>query len=154
MCYRAFLLCLIMSGTALADPCNETCMRLGFDDSAEDGFYEYVVSRETYIEMVWISRESEGGSSISESEAAEIALRSVSSSQAEVRRIHYGKTVKSPGDVWIYMVDIESRNYDGIVVVGPGGETVARTFVEGGLTAHPDCFNYRFNVDAGKAGAG
>ena len=143
-----------MPGTALADPCNETCMRLGFDDSAEDGFYEYVVSREENIEMVSISRESEGGSSISESEAIEIALRSVSSSQADVPRIHYGKTVKSPGDVWMYMVDIESTNYDGIVVVTPGGETVARTFVEGGLTAHPDCSNYRFNADAGKTGAG
>jgi hypothetical protein len=129
-------------------------MRLAFDEGAEGGFYAYVVSREKYIEMASISRKSEGGTSISEREATEIALRSVSSEQADVRRIHYAKTVKSPGDVWIYMVDIRSRNYDGIVVVGPSGEIVARTFVEGGLTAHPDCSNYRFNADADKAGAG
>jgi hypothetical protein len=129
-------------------------MRLGFDDGTEGGFYEYVVSRETYIEMVSISKASESGSSITESEALENAVRSVSSSLEDVRSTHYVKTVKSHGDVWIYMVDIQSKNYDGIVVVGPSGHVVARTFVNGSFTAHPDCSNYRFNADAGEPGAG
>lgn len=143
-----------MSGSALADPCSDACVRLAFDEDADDGFYEYVVSRETYAGMASISKASERGSSITESEALETAVRSVSSSLEEVRRVHYGKTVKSHGDVWIYLVDIQSRNYDGIVVVGPSGEVVARTFVEGPLTAHPDCSGYRINSGAGESGAG
>lgn len=141
---RISFVCLLAPGALLAEPCSDTCMRLGFDDYPQEGFYEYVVSRTTYVEMMEASENTREGPPISESEAVSLALRATSSSPDQVRGVHYAKTVKSPGEVWIYLVDIRSSDYEGLVVIGPTGEVVERTFVEGAMTAHPDCSRYRF----------
>lgn len=50
------------------------------------------------------------------------------------------------------MVEIESPGYDHIIVVGPNGDVVEPSLVKEGMTARPDCSNYRFNSDAREAG--
>lgn len=153
MLLRFVTLCLLAPSALLADPCDDTCVRISFSDSSE-GFYEYVVSRDTYVQMVELFKGGPDNRPISEKEAIAIAIEATSSSPDEVGRVEYGRTVQSPGEVWIYMVDIQSPTYDQIIVVGPNGDVVEPSLVEEGMTAYPDCSNYSFNTNAGKAGAG
>lgn len=153
MSLRIATLCLLVPGALLADPCDDTCVRISFAESS-DGFHEYVVSRDTYVRMVELSRGAPENRAISEKEAIAIAVEATSSSPDEVGRVGYGRTVKAPGAVWVYMVPIQSPTYDHIIVVGPDGEAVEPSLVEEGMTASPDCSNYRFNTGADEVGAG
>lgn len=139
------LLCSIAPSVLLADSRIDTCMRLSFDDYPHGGFYEYVVSRTTYLEMVEVFENRHERRPISETEAISIAIRAASSSPDEVRGLHHAKTVKPPGEVSFFVVDIRNSDYDGFVLIGPNGEVVERTYVEGPMTANPDCSQYRFD---------
>ncbi|WP_376697567.1 hypothetical protein [Wenzhouxiangella sp. EGI_FJ10305] len=104
--------------------------------------------------MAELSQDGRENLPISKAEAISIATEATSSSMDAVGRVELGKSVKSLGEVWIYMVEIRSPTSNQFIVVAPNGDVVEPSLVEEGMTAHPDCSNYRFNTDAGKAGAG
>ncbi|MDZ7789045.1 MAG: hypothetical protein U5L08_00840 [Xanthomonadales bacterium] len=147
---KHFLVFFVVPSLLFAQSPEPACIRLSFDDSGSH-FYDYVVLRDEFLEMIEASGSPSEKGPLTKSEAVSLAAEADSQSPNDIRIVHRFERAGPEGTIWLYRIGFNGRKGHEDIVVAPNGTIVRPRRVEGRMMARPDCSNYSFNADAGKA---